>query len=54
MSKTRSYSQLLHKGSFSFLQDDVNYVTIDANTSIHIERIDEIVARVFLVRNGAA
>ena len=37
------------KGSFSFLQDRINYVRINPNLELRIQRVDGNVARVFLV-----
>ena len=39
---------LTKKGSFSYLQDDVNYLQIDSALSIRIERITSDVARVYI------
>jgi hypothetical protein len=40
---------LTKKGSFSYSQDIVNYLTITDELVIRIERVDENIARVFLV-----
>lgn len=37
------------KGSFSYLQDNVNFVRITANLDLGIQRLDNNVARVYLV-----
>ncbi|EIE26306.1 hypothetical protein COCSUDRAFT_58847 [Coccomyxa subellipsoidea C-169] len=39
---------LTNKGSFSYLQDNVNYLQIDGALSIRIERINNNVARVYI------
>ena len=40
---------LTKKGSFSYEQDTVNYLQIDGDLSIRIQRIDSHVARVYIV-----
>ena len=40
---------LVRKGSFSYKQDIANYLELDHHLMIRIERIDDIVARVYLV-----
>lgn len=37
------------KGSFSFKQDDISWVQLDANHRVHIERLDVNTARVYVV-----
>lgn len=37
------------KGSFSFKQDNVNWLQLDGNHRVHIERLDVNTARVYLV-----
>lgn len=37
------------KGTYSYLQDNVNYVVIDPNLTIRIERINNNIARVYVV-----
>lgn len=44
-----SDNMLSKKGSFSYKQDNVNYLVLDENTTIKIERINNNVARVYLV-----
>ena len=43
---------LMQKGSFSYLQDDVHFVRLDAETMIRIERLHDTIARVYLVDNN--
>ena len=40
---------LVRKGSFSYKQDNANYLELDDHLIIRMERIDDIVARVYLV-----
>ena len=40
------------KGSFSYLNDSVNYMELDANLTIRIEKININAARVYLVDAG--
>lgn len=40
---------LSKKGNFSYLQDNVNYVEIDGQLTLRIERINDNIARLFLV-----
>ena len=40
---------LVWKGSFLYKQDNANYLELDDHLIIRIERIDDIVARVYLV-----
>lgn len=40
---------LVKKGSFSYRQDNVNYLALDDKLTIRIERINNNVARVYLV-----
>ena len=44
---------LSRKGSFSYLHDNVNYVQLDPNLTARIERINNNVARLYLVVNNA-
>ncbi|PNW70768.1 hypothetical protein CHLRE_17g733550v5 [Chlamydomonas reinhardtii] len=43
---------LNNKGSFSYLNDDVNWIRLDAVTTAKVERISNSVARVYLVDNN--
>jgi hypothetical protein len=43
---------LTKKGSFSYLQDNINVIRLDANTTIRIERVDINVARIYFVDNS--
>eukprot|EP00611_Tribonema_gayanum_P028837 TRINITY_DN7534_c0_g1_i1.p2 TRINITY_DN7534_c0_g1~~TRINITY_DN7534_c0_g1_i1.p2 ORF type:complete len:112 (+),score=27.64 TRINITY_DN7534_c0_g1_i1:197-532(+) len=40
---------LSEKGNFSYLRDDVNFVVIDGNLTARIERINNDVARLYIV-----
>lgn len=40
---------LSKKGSFSYLQDNVNYVSIDAGRALHIARVTPNVGRMYIV-----
>ena len=40
---------LSKKGSFSYRQDNVHYLALDDNLTIRIARINDVVARLFLV-----
>ena len=40
---------LLKKGSFSYKQDNVNFLAFDGNLTINIARINSNVARVYFV-----
>ncbi|KAG2451914.1 hypothetical protein HYH02_003689 [Chlamydomonas schloesseri] len=42
---------LNQKGTFSYLDDDVHWVRLDAVTTARLERINNSVARVYLVDN---
>jgi hypothetical protein len=39
----------MKKGAYSYLEDDVNYVISEKNTTVHIERVSDNVACLYFV-----